>query len=1606
MRILGGKGRWEATNQSRICYTLFDTGADSANYIYSYYVEELRRTMDIETIYIEEPVRFGDLKTHQTLWEAVVLDVEFEDPTNTNNKQFRNKHVFKVLKLNEPVKNSMPIVLGVPTICSYYLELLVNLLRHGHERNRQGLSWSVTLQEEISKLRLRQNPVKVLHRNSLSKITNVVTTDTYVGNKEDAVTTELEEFANVSELSEEALEEVKLLHQATLQQNQLNPVTFKEKDDSTFYLEKEPVSGNDVLKEIERIGKSLRKIRNKKKRKALNKRIRTLHSKLEEDLNPKFDYSSYTLPSMNYNHISSYEDYAQLGFDIDAYMEKTIPPWTYNVGESPEELDSYIPCDNTGLFNYLSTTHEEALDKYFADCKKNTAPEAWSYVKDILHSQLAQDQFCPHEWTGMKDVEPIDLQFVPEFEQVKLKGLGPKGTKAFVNEKMKEHYYKEFRRMRDYMYVPSNSSTASRIIVADKATPPWVRICGDYRIINKYVKLPQVVIPNIRNEIYRARKYKYYINLDLANGFHNLPITKATAEALALATEWGLYEPKFMPEGVRSAPQEFQRIMRQVFEPMKEHAIVIWDNVLVLCNTLEEVAERLQQVLEICKKHNIILKMAKTQIGFTSADFFGYLVKQNTIELTQERKDGIQALRFFKNTKGAQSFLGSCNFFKDFIPNYSQHTCKLNDMTRKDFNWDRSTWKEPYEEEFENLKLQIQNAMTLHFPDYNKLWILRTDCSKDALGAILFQVGEDGIYEPIAFVSQKLSEQAKNWAAVKLEAYAVYYAVKKLAYYLLGHTFVIEVDHANLVSMEHSEQHIIQRWRSYLENFSFRIRHISGKQNLLADFQSRMFQILPFSECDNENDDLIMSFDSTYNDLLELYDQRCFNITSNAYWFQPVCEILDLDSRDPTSLQVFIRDPVNTYTYMFDDVTPLYQVFMSHTGYHNYEYFYKDTCLDGIQSLATLSSSLGPIVLDAVHTCAVMTRSQARATTVSTTPTMPVHLTPSSNPSSSPEGGGRRKEVRFAEPLVQSEVPIATPVESPDEPALTFTDILDSDIHDDQLKKEILELQGLVKKEMRRLHGTRKFHYGANRMYRDACKLYPGHRLPQAFFKDFVAECAICQKARMQKDTFFLERIRSLKENPQPRAAVCIDRVSISPASKRGNTTAIVIADLFTRLAKVYASSEYTSDSVANALKDFLITYGSYDVVQSDPGSDILGGAVDAINARWKLGRKISLVDRHESNGNERLIQELLRHLRALVNDERAMDDWDDVDYLGFVNFCINDSVNSETGLTPYIATFGDRDAAYFELPEVSYDAPKSAKIYIEKLNKSLEKIRQLNREYQLKIHLDRTSKTPALSHNQFREGDLIWYRRPERIDKDGKLFFRNKGPFRVISMRHNDVECSHIVTNQVKVFHVTNVMPVNLDTPYDELYEAAKRDHEQFEVVKILDWRGDITKRSTIEFLTLFEDGDQIWKFYNDPDFKSNSILQEYLNKDENATLMSLRYTLEEWKNVQVTLQQMPIAVFDKCYVDYRSYNLSWREKVGLPELDPGKKYVFEVSFVKHLSRDKRTALMKIHHLDDEFSCSNVWVAQFGNEKIFNKVNMVLIDEQIIKEFPKIKLN
>ena len=171
----------------------------------------------------------------------------------------------------------------------------------------------------------------------------------------------------------------------------------------------------------------------------------------------------------------------------------------------------------------------------------------------------------------------------------------------------------------------------------------------------------------------------------------------------------------------------------------------------------------------------------------------------------------------------------------------------LYECTVTGFNWNPTSWSKDYKQLFDLFKTAIQKSVTLHFPDYGLPWIIRSDSSDHAVGAVLFQEystpSGDVIHQPIAFASHKYFGAAINWDTYKQEAYALFYAVSQFGYYLRGKPFVLETDHRNLVWIESSQVPIIIRWRVLLQSYTFEVKHIPGKDNTVADWLSRMYPL-------------------------------------------------------------------------------------------------------------------------------------------------------------------------------------------------------------------------------------------------------------------------------------------------------------------------------------------------------------------------------------------------------------------------------------------------------------------------------------------------------------------------------------------------------------------------------------------------------------------------------------------------------------------------------------------------------------------------------------------------------------------------------------------
>lgn len=512
-----------------------------------------------------------------------------------------------------------------------------------------------------------------------------------------------------------------------------------------------------------------------------------------------------------------------------------IRPFPFKADEAPEDANTPLPGHFDDALYAMAVDIEERTRVYESLFESHVAPEfaAATPVINLLKT-LGSEVFIARNWNGISGITPVEFEFrdLPATHPCKARPINPK---------LSENFYKELDRLCTYLFVPSQSPIVSPIVVAYKATAPFIRVCGDFTWINRYIVMPIVPIPPAFPLLEKISKFKFFLDVDVTNAFHQIPLGDRTSHLLSIITPTCTVRPLFLLEGTTPASGILHMTMVAMFKDFEEWTIVLFDNILILAQSYEDGYEKFEKFLKRCKERNLFLKFEKSWLGFQEVNFFGYVCRNNEFHLSNERTQAILDIPFPENTKQMQSFLGTCLFFKSFIPNYSHHAAVLNDMVHKSFNWsDEKTWNAPYREAFANLKKVVSESFKLFYPDYSLPWILRVDASILGIGSVLLQE-KDGVLQPIIFQSHKFSKQAVNWSTIEQECYAIYHSVFQLAYYLRCKEFVIETDHRNLVWMYMSKVPKIIRWHIYLQSFNFLIRHIPGKYNIVADMLSRQW---------------------------------------------------------------------------------------------------------------------------------------------------------------------------------------------------------------------------------------------------------------------------------------------------------------------------------------------------------------------------------------------------------------------------------------------------------------------------------------------------------------------------------------------------------------------------------------------------------------------------------------------------------------------------------------------------------------------------------------------------------------------------------------------
>lgn len=362
------------------------------------------------------------------------------------------------------------------------------------------------------------------------------------------------------------------------------------------------------------------------------------------------------------------------------------------------------------------------------------------------------------------------------------------------------------------------------------------RIVIDYRKLNQVTREDKYPIPRIDDVLDKLGRANYFSTLDLTKGFYQIEVEPKDREKTAFTTHNGHFEFVRMPFGLKNAPATFQRMMNNVLrEHINRICVVYMDDILVFSTSLQEHINNLEKIFETLRKANLKVSLNKSDFLKKETEFLGHIVTKDGISPNPHKIDGIKRQTIPKTIKEIQSFLGLSGYYRKFIPDYAKIAKPLTIRLKKDSIINVND--KDYKEAFEKLKNILMSNMVLKHPDFNENFILTTDASNNALGAVLSQ--KNG---PLAFASRTLNKHECNYSTIEKELLAIVWAVKQFRHYLYGRKFDLQTDHKPLIwlaSLKEPNSKLI-RWKIKLNEYEFNISHVQGKENKVADALSRI----------------------------------------------------------------------------------------------------------------------------------------------------------------------------------------------------------------------------------------------------------------------------------------------------------------------------------------------------------------------------------------------------------------------------------------------------------------------------------------------------------------------------------------------------------------------------------------------------------------------------------------------------------------------------------------------------------------------------------------------------------------------------------------------
>ena len=353
-------------------------------------------------------------------------------------------------------------------------------------------------------------------------------------------------------------------------------------------------------------------------------------------------------------------------------------------------------------------------------------------------------------------------------------------------------------------------------------------------------------LPRIQEALESLVGAGHFSCLDLKWGFWQIKMEEALKQYTAFTVDnLGFSKCNCIPFGLCNAPVTFQQLMQNYLGKLNLiYCLIYLDNLIMFSQTTEEHLNRLCIVFDRLREYNLKLKPSKYSLFKEEINYLAHWVSKQGVQPSDANLKAIAECALPWTYMEICALLGLIGHYRQFIKGFAWIAKPLNEhLAGKGANR-KSEWvslSEDVLEAFQALKQACMSSPVLAFTNYTKDFLLKTDTSKEGLGAVLSQKQADGHYHPVTYGSRALTAHEKNYHSTKLEFLVLKWAITEhFKEYLLYLPFLVRTDNnplsyimtmPNLNATGHW-------WVGSLAKFNFWLEYQKGQDNMVADMLS------------------------------------------------------------------------------------------------------------------------------------------------------------------------------------------------------------------------------------------------------------------------------------------------------------------------------------------------------------------------------------------------------------------------------------------------------------------------------------------------------------------------------------------------------------------------------------------------------------------------------------------------------------------------------------------------------------------------------------------------------------------------------------------------